>query len=170
MTSASRKRILQDEKQRGEQHLQTSKYARPFNWDLLDSLSVGYAHVSSGKFTDLSRLLQSKISEDTCKLFTDEPVIREPAVYTSFSELCRFSNEDQMWCINTKSVQMDFTGGFCVVLCGHGSFGGNFLGSFVGYKDAHEVCNENYKFTRLHLARVDIQDIFKNYLHERALD
>ena len=62
---------------------------------------------------------------------------------------------------------MDFTGGFGVVLCGHGSFGGNFLGSFVGYK-VHEVCNESYEFTRLRLARVDIQDIFKNYLHERA--
>ena len=84
------------EKHRGEQHLQTNKYARPFNWDLLDSLSVGFAHIGAGKFTDLSRRLQSKISEDTCKLFTDEPVIREPAVYTSFSELCRFSNEDQM--------------------------------------------------------------------------
>ena len=63
---------------------------------------------------------------------------------------------------------MDFTGGFCVVLCGYGSFGGNFLGSFAGYKDAHEVCNESYKFTRLQLTRIDKQDICNSYFHERV--
>lgn len=142
MASACRKSLLPDVAY--QWYLSTTKNACSFDRHLHDSISVGHAHISSGKFADFSRHVQNKTTEDSSKLFAGEHVIRELHANTSNGGLYPFSDEERKGPSNATLVLMVFRNGFCDILCGYGPLGDDLIGSPSGDKNAHEVRNVTY--------------------------